>query len=52
VAELVAKPVQDRFVTSALRAEASAPKETAMPEKSTKTAEALVPVGAAAAPAK
>jgi hypothetical protein len=52
VAELVAKPVQDRFVTSALRAEASAPKETAMPEKSTKTAEALVPAGTVATPAK
>jgi hypothetical protein len=52
VAELVAKPVQDRFVTSAVQAELSAAKETAMPEKSTKTAEALVPVGAVAAPAK
>ncbi len=52
VAELAAKPVQDRFITSALQTEASAPKETAMPEKSTKTAEALVPVGAVAAPAK
>jgi hypothetical protein len=52
VAELAAKPVQDRFVTSALQAEASVPKETAMPEKSTKTAEALVPAGTGAAPAK
>jgi hypothetical protein len=52
VAELVAKPVQDRFVTSAVQAELSAAKETAMPEKSTKTAEALVPVGVVAAPAK
>jgi hypothetical protein len=52
VAELAAKPVQDRFVSSAVQAELSAAKETAMPEKSTKTAEALVPVGAVAAPAK
>jgi hypothetical protein len=52
VAELAAKPVQDRFVTRALQAEASAPKETAMPEKSTKTAEVLVPAGTVATPAK
>jgi len=52
VAELVAKPVQDRFVANAVRAEASAPKETAMPDKSTKTAEALVPADIVTAPAK
>ena len=51
VAELVAKPVQDRFVTSAVQAEASVPKQLAMPAKSTKTAEAQVPA-IAAAPAK
>jgi hypothetical protein len=52
VAELAVKPVQDRFATSAVQAEASAPKELAMPEKSTKTAEAQVPVSIVAAPAK
>ena len=52
VAELVAKPVQDRFVTSAVQAEGSAAKETAMLEKSTKTAEALVPAAAVTAPAQ
>jgi hypothetical protein len=45
VAELAPKPVQDRFVTSAVQTEASVPKEPrpqehALPEKSTKTAEA------------
>jgi hypothetical protein len=52
VAELASKPVQDRFVTTTVQAEASAPKLSAMPEKSTKTAEALVPVSTVAAPAK
>jgi hypothetical protein len=56
VAELAAKPVQDRFVTSAVQAEASVPKEPApqghaLPEKSTKTAEATGGL-VAAAPAK
>jgi hypothetical protein len=55
VAELVVKPVQDRFVSSAVQAEASVPKEPAsqehaLPEKSTKTAEATG--GVVAAPAK
>jgi hypothetical protein len=52
MAELVAKPVQDRFVTSAVQAEASAQKGTAMPEKATKTAEALVSASTIATPAK
>ena len=52
VAELSPKPVQDRFASSAVQTEASASKESAMPEKSTKTAEALVPIGTVAAPAK
>jgi hypothetical protein len=56
VAELAPKPVQDRFVTSAVQAEVSLPKEPAptehtMPEKSTKTAEATGGL-VAAAPAK
>jgi hypothetical protein len=55
VAELAAKPVQDRFVTSTVQAEVSLPKEPAptehtLPEKSTKTAEATG--GLVAAPAK
>lgn len=55
VAELAAKPVQDRFVTNAMQAEMSLPKEPAptehtLPEKSTKTAEATG--GLVAAPAK
>jgi hypothetical protein len=50
VAELAVKPMQDRFVSSAVKqAEAPLP-----PAKSTKTAEAIVPTGGivAAAPAK
>jgi hypothetical protein len=55
VAELAPKPVQDRFVTSAVQAETSlakepAPQEHALPEKSTKTAEATG--GLVVAPAK
>ena len=55
VAELAPKPMQDRFVTSAVQAEVSLPKEPAsqehaLPEKSTKTAEATG--GLVAAPAK
>ncbi len=55
VAELAAKPVQDRFVASTVQAEVSLPKEPAptehtLPEKSTKTAEATG--GLVAAPAK
>jgi hypothetical protein len=55
MAELAVKPVQDRFVSSAVQAEASVPKEPASqehapPEKSTKTAEATG--GVVAAPAK
>ena len=46
------KPVQDRFVSSAVQAEASRP-EILPAEKSTKTAEAVVPTGGVvAAPAK
>ena len=46
VAELTAKPVQDRFVGS------TAPTEPSLPgAKSTKTAEATVPTGGVAAPA-
>ena len=48
VAELAAKPVQDRFVTSTVQAEAPPPKEH--PEKPTKTAEATG--GLVATPAK
>ena len=56
VAALVAKPMQDRFVSSAVQAEASVPKEPAslehaLPEKPTKTAEATGGV-VAATPAK
>jgi hypothetical protein len=48
VAELTAKPVQDRFVSSAVETETNP-----QPVKSTKTAEAHVPTGGvAAAPAK
>ena len=49
VAELAAKPTQDRFVSSAVQTETSP-----QPAKSTKTAEAMVPTGGivAAAPAK
>ena len=47
VAELAAKPVQDRFVSSAMQAETN-PQAV----KSTKTAEAMVPTGGIAAPAK
>jgi hypothetical protein len=43
------KPVQDRFVGSAVQAEAQ---PVSLPMKSTKTAEALAPSGAAVAPAK
>ncbi len=55
VAELAAKPVQDRFVASTVQAEVSLPKapaptEHTLPEKSTKTAEATG--GLVAAPAK
>jgi hypothetical protein len=53
VAELTTpKPVQDRFVSSAMQAEAQ-PQEVAPQQKSTKTAEAVVPInGVVAAPAK
>ena len=53
VAELPAKPNQDRFVSSAVAPETN-PQTVALPVKSTKTAEAVVPTGgvAAAAPAK
>jgi hypothetical protein len=53
VAELTTpKPVQDRFVGSAMQAEAQ-PQEVAPQQKSTKTAEAVVPTGGlVAAPAK
>jgi hypothetical protein len=49
VAELAAKPTQDRFVSSAVQTETN-PQSA----KSTKTAEAMVPTGGivAAAPAK
>ena len=49
VAELAAKPVQDRFVSSTAQAETNL-----QPVKSTKTAEAHVPTGgtAAATPVK
>jgi hypothetical protein len=49
VAELAQKPVQDRFVSSAVQTGTNPP-----PAKSTKTAEAVVPTGgvAATAPAK
>jgi hypothetical protein len=47
VAEVAAKPVQDRFVSHAVDAETSSP-----PAKSTKTAEAVVPTGGVVAPAK
>jgi hypothetical protein len=53
VAELAPKPMQDRFVTSAVQAEVSLPKEPASQEhalQSTKTAEATG--GLVAAPAK
>jgi hypothetical protein len=50
VAELAAKPVQDRFVTNAVQAEAPPPKEHPLPEKPTKTAEATG--GLVATPAK
>jgi hypothetical protein len=46
VAELADKPVQDRFVSSAVPAETNL-----QPAKSTKTAEAMVPTGGVAAPA-
>jgi hypothetical protein len=49
VAELAAKPVQDRFVSSAVRQAET----TLAPAKSTKTAEAMVPTGGiVAVPAK
>jgi hypothetical protein len=50
VAELAAKPVQDRFMSSAVQQRA----ETTPPAKSTKTAEAMVPTGGVVvtAPAK
>jgi hypothetical protein len=50
VAELAAKPVQDRFVSSAVQKAETMPP----PAKSTKTAEAMVPTGGivVAAPAK
>jgi hypothetical protein len=44
VAEVAAKPVQDRFVGKAMETEASS-----QPSKSTKTAEAAVPTGSVAA---
>jgi hypothetical protein len=47
VAAVVSKPVQDRFVAGAAEA-ATNPQ----PAKSTKTAEAMVPTGGVAAPAK
>jgi hypothetical protein len=54
VAELAAKPVQDRFVSSVVQAASvskeASPQEHALPEKSTKTAEATG--GLVAVPAK
>jgi hypothetical protein len=50
VAELPAKPNQDRFVSSAVAPETN-PQTVALPVKSTKTAEATVPTGGVAAPA-
>jgi hypothetical protein len=47
VAEVAAKPVQDRFVSHAVDTETSP-----QPLKSTKTAEAVVPTGGVVAPAK
>jgi hypothetical protein len=47
VAELAHKPVQDRFVSSAVQTGTNPP-----PAKSTKTAEAVVPTGGVAVPAK
>src|SRR6202048_2669058 len=49
VAELPAKPMQDRFVSSAVETETN-PQPVAVPVKSTKTAEAMVPTGGVAAP--
>jgi hypothetical protein len=43
------KPVQDRFVSSAVQAEAA---QVALPVKPTKTAEAVAPTGGAVTPAK
>jgi hypothetical protein len=53
LAELTtSKPVQDRFVSSAVQAEAQ-PQEVTPQQKSTKTAEAVVPIGGVVAvPAK
>jgi hypothetical protein len=50
VAELPAKPMQDRFVSSAVETETN-PQPAALTVKSTKTAEATVPTGGVAAPA-
>jgi hypothetical protein len=50
VAELPAKPTQDRFVSSAVEPETN-PQTIALPVKSTKTAEATVPTGGVATPA-
>jgi len=50
VAELAGKPVQDRFVSGSVQAEAPPPQEQTLPEKSTKTAEATG--GLVATPAK
>ncbi|MBU6457070.1 MAG: hypothetical protein KGK16_11030 [Bradyrhizobium sp.] len=53
VAELATpKPVRDRFVSSAMQAEAE-PHQIGLPEKSTRTAEAVPPIGGSGAtPAK
>jgi hypothetical protein len=52
VAELTTpKSVQDRFVSSAMQAEAQ-PHQIALPPKSTRTAEAMPPTGAVTTPAK
>jgi len=49
VAELAtSKPVQDRFVGNAMQAEAQT-HQIALPEKSTRTAEAVPPTGATGA---
>jgi hypothetical protein len=50
VAELTGKPVQDRFVSSAVQAAETSPQPT--PSAKTKTAEAMAPTGGIVAPAQ
>jgi hypothetical protein len=50
MAELTAKPVQDRFVSSAVQAAEASPQHA--PSVKTKTAEAMAPTGGVAAPAQ